>query len=174
MDPIREGIIKATDEVSTLFQHVTRSFGFLPDGRELVTSVEGETGLQVTLSDRADEGWPPVSFQIPREAEFSHATMGTLTRVAGWSIPLAPESILDFLVAHNPQLPDPKKAGSRSAWKFRLSEKTNLQIAGTGRPVSGLWVTQTRKPEDLREAVRARARATRARWTRESSSGDQS
>jgi hypothetical protein len=163
MDPIREGVLKFFDKTSFALQNAGQTFGFLPDGRELVQISEVATGLTVTFSDRADEGWPGFSLSIPPEASFSHATMGILTRTGFWDVPLAPKAVADHLANNNHGFPAPDRS-SASGRSFSLNDDVEVKVAGSRQRGSFLVVKQTRDADSIEDAIRARSKAYEARW----------
>jgi hypothetical protein len=169
MDPIREGLIRLADKSSAIFQLVTQTFGFLPDGRELVAAEKGPTGLTVSFSDRSEEGWLPFSINIPTNSEFSHANMGLLTRVAHWTIRDHPRAVLDHLLARNEGFPEADPRAKRGQ-KFSLDDGVEVIVAGSERHnMTFLIVTQERDPEAVQEGIQARLRTTAERYRREDS-----
>ncbi|MGD2122250.1 MAG: hypothetical protein PVJ76_10925 [Gemmatimonadota bacterium] len=169
MDPIREGLIRFADKGSAIFQLVTRTFGFLPDGRELVKVEKGADGLQITFSDRSEEGWPPFSVNLPSNSEFSHASMGPLTRVAHWTVRDHPQAVTDHLIAHNEGFPEPDPR-ARKGQKFSLDDGVEVIVGGSERhDLTLLIVTQERDPDAIQEGMKARLRATAKRYGRRDS-----
>jgi hypothetical protein len=163
MDPIRKGIVQLADEASFLVQHVCQTFGFLPDGRELVKVSESNAGLTAAFLDRSDEGWLGFTLNLPADASFSHATIGILSRSAFWWVRLSPKAVVNHLSTHNDGFParglDSGRGGS-----FSLENHVKVQVGGTRNGVSLLVVTQTRDPDSIRDTIRARSSSFRERW----------
>ncbi len=164
MDPIREGVIRFIDKTSSTVQMVTRAFGFMPDGRELIRTDDGAAGLTVSFSDRADEGWPPFSLTIPREAHFALASMGLLTRQAQWHIRLHPEDVMDFLLGHNEGFPEPDP-NPHERHKFEMDDGVTVIVGGSDRrAITLLFVTQARDPDSMQESMMNKLRASEAQF----------
>ena len=161
MDPIREGLLRFADRTSSTFQMVTRIFGFMPDGRELIETKEGAAGLTVSFSDRADEGWPPFSLTLPRGSHFSQASMGLLTRGAHWNIREHPENVIDFLLGHNEGFPEPDQA-FRGRQRFDMGNGARVTVGGSDRhAITLLFVTQERDPDSMQEGMMNKLRSSR-------------
>ncbi len=163
MDPIREGIVRFADNVSSVFQTVCQTFGFLPDGRELVKVTESDAGLTVAFSDRTDEGWPGFSLNIPAEAVFSHAMIRFLARRASWAMRLSSKAVVDHLSTYNDEFPSQDQDSGRGGG-FSLENHVKVQIIDTGKGVSLLVVTQSRDPDSIKDAIRARSSSFREQW----------
>jgi len=163
MDPIREGIIQIADNVSAGLQNAFQTFGFLPDGRELVAVSETDAGLKATFPDRSDEGWPEFAVNIPAEAVFSHAWIGFLARRAAWTVRQAPKAVVDHLSANNEGFPAPGRRSYRG-WTFLLEEGVEIGIGGARDGIIFLAVKQTREPDSIEGAVRARNSRYKERW----------
>ena len=163
MDPIREGIIQIADNVSAGLQNAFQSFGFLPDGRELVEISETDDGLNVVFSDRSDEGWPGFSVNIPAEAAFSQAMIGFLARRASWTLRQGPKAVVDHLSSHNDGFPAPGRRSHRG-WTFLLENGVEIGIGDAMDGIVFLAVRQTREPDSIQDAIRARNQRYKERW----------
>ena len=163
MDPIREGIIQIADKASFGLQTAFQTFGFLPDGRELVDTSESGAGLKATFPDRSDEGWPGFSVNIPSEAVFSHAMIGFLARRAHWTLRLSPGAVIDHLSTHNDGFPAPGRRSHRG-WTFLLKNRVEIGVGGARDGIMFLAVGQTRLPDSIEDAVKARNRRYKERW----------
>jgi hypothetical protein len=159
MDPIREGIVRFVDKTSFTFQNVFQIFGFLPDGRELLEVDQTEEGQTVTFSDRTEEGWAGFSLNIPANASLSHATAGFLSRSAIWWVRSDPDAVVAHVWEKNEGYPRPKRK-SRRVGAFHLEDNVEVQIGGSDeKGVTILVVTQSREPDALADAMKARSRA---------------
>jgi len=163
MDPIRKGIVRFVDEASFAVQNACQTFGFLPDGRELVEISETDAGFTVSFSDRTEEGWPGFGLNIPAEAFFSQATGGILTRAAFWTVRSSPKAVLEHLSSNNDGFPGPEQ-GSERGRTFSLNDQVEIKVGGRGKGVSFLVVKQTREPDSIEDAVRARVSSYKDRW----------
>ncbi|MBT8396073.1 MAG: hypothetical protein HKO65_07575 [Gemmatimonadetes bacterium] len=163
MDPIREGIIQIADNVSAGLQNACQTFGFLPDGRELVDMSETDHGLKVAFSDRSEEGWPGFTVNLPAEALFSHAWIGFLARRAAWTVRQAPKAVVDHLSAYNEGFPAPGRRSYRG-WTFLLDDGVEIGVGGARDGIVFLAVKQTREPESIGDAIKARNSRYKERW----------
>jgi len=163
MDRIREGIVQFVDKASFLVQNTFQTFGFLPDGRELVEVSETEGGLTVAFSDRSNEGWPGFSLNIPGEAALSHAMIGFLSRSAFWTVLLSSRAVVDHLSNRNTDFPAPGR-GPEGRWTFSLNDQLKVRAGRTRDGVTLLWVTQTRAADSIGDAIRARQASFKERW----------
>jgi hypothetical protein len=163
MDPIREGIAQIADKVSWAFQNAFQTFGFLPDGRELVELSETDAGTTATFSDRSDEGWPGFSVNIPKEATFHQANMSFLGRRAQWVVAMAPKAVVDHLTVHNDGFPEPDRRPG-GGWNFVLDGGVEVGVATPPRGYVLLAVKQARDPDSIEDVIRAKSEAYKERW----------
>ena len=163
MDPIREGIVRFADKASGLVQNTFQIFGFLPDGRELVDVSDTEGGLMAAFSDRSDEGWGGFHVHLPAGVVFSHATIGFLSRKAFWAVRLPAKAVVDHLSGNNGEFPKPKRTGE-SRWSFWPDPQLEISVAGTRKGITMIWVTQTREPVSIEDAIKARSSEFQKRW----------
>lgn len=156
MDPIRRGILEIADVVSTSVQNACQTFGFLPDGREMVTGAQSSAGLRVEFSDHSDEGWPGFSLLLPADAVFSHAMSGVLSRTAIWKVMRAVEEVIDHF-PRDPEGPSPefKHRGERTH-RASLGERVDITLAGATAGWTGISVSQTRDPDSIASTLEAR------------------
>ena len=155
MDPLREGIVQLADKASLIVQNTFQTFGFLPDGRELIDVSSTEFGLTVTFSDRSAEGWPGFSLNIPSSAVFSHAMTGFLSRGAFWTVRQNPATVVQHLSDRNEGFPAITK-DSRGRRAMALVHGVKVKFAAPSRKVTLLTVVQTRDPDSIADAIRAR------------------
>jgi len=155
MDPLREGIVQLADKASLGIQNACQTFGFLPDGRELIDISSTEFGLGVTFSDRSAEGWPGFNLNLPSSAAFSHAMTGFLSRGAFWTIKQSPATVTRHLSDRNEGFPafagDPR--GRRV---LSLDNGVKITVGMASRKSTLLSVVQARDPDSIADAIRAR------------------
>lgn len=163
MNPISTSLVHFIDRASFTLQNAFQTFGFLPDGRELVEITDAGAGQRVTFSDHSDEGWEGFSLNVPGEASFTHALQGVLRREAYWWIPLPAQAVAAHLLEYNELASSPDIPIGKSG-SFPLSRNAKAQILGIRDGASVLVVSQVRNPENLREAVKARSARSRGRW----------
>ena len=163
MDPIREGIIQIADTAAFGLQNAFQTFGFLPDGRELVAMSGTEAGLDVTFPDRSDEGWPGFTVNIPADAVFSHAMIGFLARRASWTVRLPAKALIDHLSTRNDGFPAPGHRSYRG-WTFVLENGVEIGIGDARDGIMFLGIRQTREADSIEDAIRARNVRYKERW----------
>ena len=163
MDPVREWIVTVADRASFGIQNAFQTFGFLPDGRELVELSETEVGLKAVFPDRSDDGWSGFTLNIPAESVFSHAMIGFLGRRVQWTVELSPRAVVSHLSTHNEGFPEPDR---RSRWgrNFSLENGIEVGVFGSGKGISMLAVRQLREPESIVDAIKARSASYKERW----------
>ena len=160
MDPFRAGLLRVADEITLSVRNAGQSFSFLSDGRELVQTLETESGVEGRFADRTDEGWPALSFPLPPGAKFHQATSSILTRTAVFGLHGALDQ-LEESVGH---------AGLRAVRRGReltidLGPDSSMrarEYRPNGRKVrviTTIRVSQTRDPDAISAALANRGKS---------------
>ena len=161
MDALREGLLRAADDISLAFQNAGQSFGFLADGRSLIETSRDDAGDSVaTLPSLSDEGWPEVRVPLPTNANFHSAATGPLSRVARWTVERPARDVLEELSARADSAPFESRADGRAV--ASLGSRARLSVKAASPGMTLLSVKQVREPDAIREVLRGRA----ARWTK--------
>ena len=155
MDAFRTGLMRIADNNYLNFQHATKMFGFLEDGRDLVDISHGEVRPVATFRDHSDEGWPEVRVGLPVDARFVSAASGTLTRVAKWKLRGPESEILEELSSH-PDVPA-FESRAKGGVVAKLGFNATFAVKGLTAEWSGLMLKQVREPEAIRTALKNRA-----------------
>lgn len=150
---LRRVMLETADKVALSVQNVAKVFAFSSSGRDLVEETELSDGPGVCFPDHADEGWPGFTAPLPRNAQFSHAVSGPLTRAGFWKVGQSQTHVLDEL------------GGRADAPDFAVGP-TGADGAGPGDSrmrVSGIQsgslivIKQERDPDMIVEVMRRRA-----------------
>jgi hypothetical protein len=160
MNALRTSALRFVDELTLSVRSAGQAFAFLSDGRELVQLSETETGLEGRFPDHADEGWPALSFPLPRDATFHQATSSVLTRSAAFGL-LAGlnevEKIIDYAGLR----------GKRSGPDFRVELGPDASMRAVEcrpngqriRLITTIMVRQSREPDAIVTALANRGRS---------------
>lgn len=159
MDSFRTGLLRIADELTLAARNAGQSFAFLSDGRELVETLETQAGVEGCFSDRADEGWPALSFPLPRDAKFHQATSSVLTRTAVYGL-LGPLDQVEEAVG-NAGLRATRRGrdltvdlGLNSSMHAREHRPNDRKV----RVITTIRINQTREPDAIGAALANRGK----------------
>ncbi len=155
MDAVRSGLLRAADDISLALQNGGKTFGFLSDGRDLITISDGDGGRVATFPDHGDEGWPEVHVGLPADAEFVYAASGWLSRVAKWKVQLPESQVLEELSEHSDVPSFRSRAGGIVV--VTLGSNATLKVKGAAPELTLLSFEQVREPEAISRVLRNRA-----------------
>ena len=148
------------DAVGMASQWAGQWAGFLSDGAERVEvlNVVGQTRLRV--SDRSDEGWPPIEIALPGSFEFELCNASVLTRTVYLTAQVPRSQVVaefEALGLGCGGAREFRRTERRTRWVREIAKDTLLHVIADEDGRSFASIFQRRSEEALKAAVRRRA-----------------